>query len=51
VEHRLFGSSTYGHDDAGGALIYSASKQGLTKPAAPEVAGLGGERSINAVEL
>jgi NAD(P)-dependent dehydrogenase (short-subunit alcohol dehydrogenase family) len=37
-------SSTYGHDGAGGASIYSASKhavEGLTKSAALEVAGLG----------
>jgi NAD(P)-dependent dehydrogenase (short-subunit alcohol dehydrogenase family) len=37
-------SSTYGHDGAGGASIYAASKhavEGLTKSAALEVAGLG----------
>jgi NAD(P)-dependent dehydrogenase (short-subunit alcohol dehydrogenase family) len=37
-------SSTYGHDGAGGASIYSASKhavEGLTKSAAIEVAGSG----------
>ncbi len=37
-------SSTYGHDGAGGASVYSASKhaiEGLTKSAALEVAGSG----------